>query len=344
MTTASAIDYDTWRMYGLRDGGVHSVPFLNTKQVAPFATILLSIARKNILRGNITIVGNEFMQPGDVVFLEQKNLLFYVKSVNHSFNYGGSFETRLDVEYGHPPGEYIPTYLDSIGKLLYLNKDDNAMVNYRQSSSANEKNIGILIADPSVSASSLGEINAKDVEDKSLKSSNFAANNNKVIEDILWTAGYAMNASNSGGSTAARIELRTYYNTADGQSNDPNRPSYILAAAISDVLKTGITKKKDGKLETIVPGLGKDTKIISYSDDNSRIDLDPSKDIKKSPSSKAWNTATELSNKYSPSSISVPGAEESDKKQASKLKKMLYTNVVDCWIVFETVDKSDNKK
>ncbi len=101
LVTAAAVDYDMWRMYGLRTGQPVAMPFLSDpeSQCAPFAAMLLARSRQNILQGRCVIVGNEFMQPGDVIYLEDKDLLFYVESVNHNFTYGSNFTTDLVLTY-----------------------------------------------------------------------------------------------------------------------------------------------------------------------------------------------------------------------------------------------------
>lgn len=341
LTTASAIDYDSWRMYGLIDGGTVAVPFLTHpgSQAAPFAATLLSMSRKNILRGSVSIVGNEYMQPGDVIYLEQKGLLFYVETVSHSFSYGNSFDTTLELTYGHPPGEYIPTYLDTIGKLLYNNKDNAELINYRQSSSYNEKNIGVIIADPSAELKSASE---DEIKSKSLKVSKFASNNNKVIENILWSCAYAINANNSEGKKVrAKIELRTYYNTNEGILSADN-PSYLLASSVAKQLISGITETTDGVQKVVVPGLGENA-VVDYND-KAPVDLNPTNKEHRSPSGKAWDYADELGSRYGGNNVLVLSDDTADTKNIKNTKNALYKYVIDCWIVFEQIDKSDNKK
>lgn len=124
ITSAFAVDYDLWRMYGFKAGSRVEVPALSNPdtQLAPFAVYLLNMQRKNILQGSITIAGNEYMQPGEVVYIESQDLLFYVEDVSHSFSFGGSYNTTLSLKYGRNPGEYIPTMLDIVGKSLYSNR------------------------------------------------------------------------------------------------------------------------------------------------------------------------------------------------------------------------------
>ena len=108
-----AVDYDLWRMYGFKDGAERFVPFMNNveTQIAPYAVSLLNQQRSSIFHGSITRVGNEFVQPGEVYYSEEKDTLFYCEQVSHSFSYGspGSFTTTMALTYGHPIGEYIAT-------------------------------------------------------------------------------------------------------------------------------------------------------------------------------------------------------------------------------------------
>jgi hypothetical protein len=121
ITSAYAVDYDMWYQYGFRAPKSIEAPFFSdpNSQCAPYAVAALLEARENILQGSVSVTGyNEYYQPGDVVYIEDRNLLFYVKSVSHSFSYG-SLTTSLELTYGHSPGEYIPTMLDIVGKILY---------------------------------------------------------------------------------------------------------------------------------------------------------------------------------------------------------------------------------
>jgi len=129
---AGATDFDLWRQYGYVSTEM-SVPFLSDSelQCKPYAIFQLQMARANINQANLTVVGNEFYQPGDVVFVRSKNLLYYVVSVSHSFSFGSSFTSTLTLNYGHPPGEYLPSPLDIIGQQLSTDPLKDKILNYR---------------------------------------------------------------------------------------------------------------------------------------------------------------------------------------------------------------------
>ncbi len=117
---AGAVDYDLWRMYGFKNRDDVKVPFLSDPetQLKPYAVFLLLRQRRKVMHGSIVVVGNEYYQLGDVVYLADRDMLFYVTGVSHSFGEGEDFTTRLTLAYGRPPGEYIPTPLDVIGKTI----------------------------------------------------------------------------------------------------------------------------------------------------------------------------------------------------------------------------------
>lgn len=117
---AVGADYDLWRQYGWRADREFHIPYFTSAelQCAPYAVMLLSRQRRNIVTGNVTVIGNEYYQLGDVVYVAHRQLLYYVERVQHSIGYESDFRTTLTLKYGHAPGEYIPTPLDIIGKAL----------------------------------------------------------------------------------------------------------------------------------------------------------------------------------------------------------------------------------
>lgn len=118
---AGATDFDMWRMYGYRSSGTVKKPFLThaEEQCAPYAMFLIARNKRDIVKANVTVYGNEYYQVGDVVYINSRDMLFYVWGVKQNFSYdSGSFTTTLDLRYGHALGEYIPTPLDVIGKSI----------------------------------------------------------------------------------------------------------------------------------------------------------------------------------------------------------------------------------
>lgn len=131
---AGACDFDLWRMYGFKQGEDIKAPFLNDPetQLKPYAVFQLLKQRKKVLKGSVTVIGNEYYQIGDVVYLPDRDLLFYTTGVSHSFVNGEDYTTTLTLEYGRPPGEYIPSPLDVIGKTMLKQNLSSQAITRRQ--------------------------------------------------------------------------------------------------------------------------------------------------------------------------------------------------------------------
>lgn len=314
LTTALAIDYDLWRMYGFRAASPINLPFLSDpeSQCGPYASMLLSIARKNILRGSITITGNEYQQPGEVVYIEDLGLLFYVTDVTHSFTVGQDFTTTLTLAYGHAPGDYIPNVLDVVGKVIYKNREVSNFINYRQQNSFNESNIGVVLYDPNSFAA------FKIKSDKDEFVSKFAEANAKTITDILYTTAYQLDTNNiAGRKVNVSIELRTYYSNSIPASNNLRQLKenvFQILTGKQEVYKESST----GELKISI-----DKEFIITGED-SEINLDNEEDFR-SPSQKAISAARNV----------VDSSSVGQVDRLDKIKYNLINNVIDCWIKFQ---------
>jgi hypothetical protein len=131
---AGGSDFDLWRQFGYKQKEVN-LPFANNPELhcRPFAIFELQLQRVKVNQANITVVGNEYYEPGDVVYIRDKGLLYYVRSVSHSFSIGNSFTTSLVLENGHPPGVYLPSPLDIIGQQLAGDPLEGNVLVYRNS-------------------------------------------------------------------------------------------------------------------------------------------------------------------------------------------------------------------
>ena len=133
---AGATDFDLWRQYGYR-GQNKNLPFINDVegQGRPYAILELGLQKLKVNSANAQVVGNEFYQPGDTIYIPSKGLLYYIQTVSHNFTYGQSFNTSLGLVYGHPPGDYVPGPLDIIGQELVGNMLDEPTLMHRSSES-----------------------------------------------------------------------------------------------------------------------------------------------------------------------------------------------------------------
>lgn len=304
LITAAAIDYDLWRIYGMRNTKTFAAPFLSKPitQCAPYAAMILSRQRKDIFRGSLTIAGNEFMQPGDVIYLESRDMLFYVDSVSHNFSYGGSFQTTLQLSYGHPPGDYIPTTLDMIGKLIYNNKEASDFVNYRQNSANNnEKSLGTIILDTRKSQGGSDKI------EDNLLGGTFGNQNVSVISEILNTTVEALSINKDlSNNTVATIELRIF-----NSAGTPDETINTAASIVKGLLSQG---KDDSDKKSVF-----DTEITIDSDDIEIVSVNVFSDKDyRSPSQKAIDMVKNVQ----------------DLIASKDFKQTLFTCIIDCWIVF----------
>jgi hypothetical protein len=213
LSSAIAVDYDMWYQYGFKAPSVIEAPFLSDpdSQCAPFAYSTLLQARENILQGTLQISGyNEYYQPGDVIYIEDRGLLFYVRDVQHSFSYG-SLATTLELSYGHNPGEYIPTMLDVVGKILYNAKGfTGTFRTSRHQMLGGARSLGAL-AIPNLSLTSEDEysVNAK----QELLSGSWGERNKNILTNILYSVSGNMNLVGSRRQKA--IIKIVYYKTSE---------------------------------------------------------------------------------------------------------------------------------
>lgn len=348
LTTARAIDYDLWRNYGIMNGQPVSVPFLTDpqSQCAPYAVSLLSRARANILTGRVDLVGNEYYQPGEVVFIEDKNLLFYVDTVTHTFQQGSNFTTNLSLTYGHAPGEYIPTSLDIIGKLLYNNKDIATNQVQRQDSAFNDANYGVIVFDPK------NKTYSQESKDGNLGGPTWGPSNATVINNLLFNVSYLIYTQNGEGTNVkSSVELRVYY---DGNyTKSPNAALLGFADLASKILLG------DSTLNDQLAKNNNNKKPITFPQGSVKIvpvDISKSGEYR-SPSAKAMSMARNLQNQAGaiPEDSNKPGGNDSSnnsinqakklnvntsnviKSEKDPLRKALFNYVVDCWVKLETL-------
>lgn len=330
LVTALAMDYDMWRNYGYKEPYVISVPFLSdpVSQLGPYASMILSRNRHNILRGTLTISGNEYMQPGEVVYLEDRNLLFYVTSVSHSIAIGSGFTTTLELSYGHSIGEYIPTVMDSIGKLFYKNQETTNTIIHRQDSSANEESIGVLQIDgknPNAPVTST-------TSDSQSNVSSYAASNQTVIRNILYTTAYVLNANDTvGNNVKATIELRIYYdnnNTVNDQLMKQAKEAVQQFIGQSQGLSNSATANQPIQNNTIPQD---SVGVVTVNMDD-QID-------RRSPSQKAIDAArNQMANVTTSISTSSNTSAAAISPNNNQLRTALFSYIIDCWLLFTPVE------
>jgi hypothetical protein len=245
---AIGTDFDLWRQYGFRGDKPVEKPFFwdAEKQCAPYAKMLLSRERRDLLRANATVVGNEFYQLGDVVYLTDLQMLFYVYGVNHSFTFESGFSTSLDLRYGHAPGEYIPTPLDIIGKSLSNKSGVQVAYRTRRQRPARDTLLGVVKF-------------PKDESDiDSLLNGTHGKRNFDTLSKAALVANTEINTSDTASSTSPRVIIMTFGDESN-KSTQETRSSTVKSwfsnpvrgGANTDIVERIFSTDKDDNLKTL---------------------------------------------------------------------------------------------
>jgi hypothetical protein len=346
LSTAGAVDYDLWRMYGISLPVQIKAPFLTDPegQLAPYAVSLLNKARKSVLSGNLTIVGNEYQQPGEVIYIEHLDQLFYVESVSHDFTFGSTYSTSINLSYGHNAGEYIPTPFDVIGKLLYKNKDVTNFVHHKQGNSFNQEHIGTIIGNINNQTAASSNV----LQD--IVSGQYATSNTDTLNKIFQQAAGALSAAS--GNYLPILELRVFYNSSPTFSsfNDVNDYAFSLAYAVQQFL-IGSTSLANNAQPTANTTNNPQT-LERYKAQIKVVAVDSSSTNAgeyRYPSADAFYYARDAINKAGgPSMITSTSptksntqnaaAEPTENAQQLIIDAMIYGAMVDCWIVYTNTD------
>jgi len=351
ITTAYAVDYDMWYQYGFRSPKTIEAPFFSDpdSQCSPYAVATLLTARENILQGSVDIVGyNEYHQPGEVVYIEDRNLLFYVKSVQHSFSYG-KLTTTLQLTYGHSPGEYIPTMLDVAGKVLYGSRGFTGQFNNeKQERNGQARSIGALIIDDVVGTSGFGD---PDPMEKLLKG-RYGERNKSIMSNMLFSLSGSLNKVTFR-RQKARVKL-VVYKTSDSNINEIG----AVVDAVSDWLINPESESPEslggeGEIGSLQPirmaegtqhrknfGLNKDDIIVEIVD----IETDTMQTRERiRPEAERTDP---LPNDQGPSNAAWAGLRAlvpSEQLEASRIKLYMANAVIDVFVDYEKVEKTTSQ-
>lgn len=320
MSSAFAVDYDTWRRYGYRTGPAMNAPFFSNPetQCAPFAVFALNLARKNILQANLDIAGNEYYQVGDVVYIKSRDLLFYVEQVQQNFDYNGQFTTKLTLKYGHHPGDYIPTMLDIVGKIIYNTKGFTTQFrNTRFTNSDGDVSLGALIYD-----------NEGDTGPGALLSGPRGQLNHKTLTNIIYSVSHSLNTTKF--NKKPMLDIRVYYNS---KANAPVEDGNLTLTAEEIRLWFGNPQQYSataGQLVSFTSKIEESNLIDLAKIKISVIDLGSDDNIN-SPSSAAWNAVRMFLNNPSNSITNLTGSIN------QSMDNIMYRHIIDIWQTFDDV-------
>ncbi len=334
IATAFAVDYDMWRMYGFRAPHAVPVPFLSDPdaQCAPYAVYLLNKARKDILQANVTVIGNEAIQPGEVYYLEDRDLLFYAESISGNFTYGGQFMTSLNLKYGHNPGEYIPTILDIIGKGLYTNRHQANLIRHeRYGNASGDTHLATLVNDNNV-----GNFGGAAIG--SLVSGSYGDQNRKNLTNLLLATTGLLSPSALGQDL--NLQIRIYFNSKQG--HNVNSDLQTIANSIKEWVVNPAKSSFNLDGQTILPDLTAPSLISPDKITIIPIDLGNTS-VTQSPSSQAWNLARTVAFTGGISTDDSRGSdinEDNPQILVQQETSALFNKIIDVWATFTTPDEN----
>jgi hypothetical protein len=338
VTSAYAVDYDTWNMYGFRATNSISAPFFSDPdaQCAPYAVFKLIQARRNILQGSVDVHGyNEFYQPGDVVYVEDRDLLFYVTDVAHSFSYG-SLSTSLTLKYGHTPGEYIPTILDVVGKILYNAQGFTGQYrSARFDSKSGDQSLGSFIVD------------STNMSYTDLFRGPRGEKNHKLLDNIMFSSSGLLNPVTFR-RVKSTLELR-YYESGEGTNTLMSDLANEIRRLLTNPEKySNLIEQLTGQTMQGQEGFKIDSKNVKI------VPVDITGDSAKTPSRTAWSVVRLMvQEQYGGTTAAQDDVAEENQSKGQRwaegllsavrknidLDYVLMNHVIDVFITFETVEE-----
>lgn len=289
---AGATDFDSWRQFGYRGTQeVHRADFSDPEtQCAPYAVFKLLQQRRNIHRGTISVVGNEFYRPGDVVYVVNKSMLYYVEKVSHNLEFGsGRFVTLLTLTYGRTLGEYIPTPLDVIGKGVLSNKK-RAFAQIRSNRQSVPQSASIFALDTLFVSGydtiiANNEVVGSEADDR--QRTKFVEQNTDRLKNAIVRAASKINDKNNDTSF---IEIRTYFvqqvDPDTGQTiidNSIRSRARLINKWVADLLVSPSFQDDLSSTEKLVT-----SRIRKVVTDIAADLSEPDRDLRRFPSSQAW--------------------------------------------------------
>jgi len=94
-------DVKLLKQYGFKPSFNNTRSDINSPEMCRYqAAFNLERHNRNYVGGSITIIGRSEIQLGYPIYYEPHDAFYYVRKVSHSYNYGGTFKTTLELEAG----------------------------------------------------------------------------------------------------------------------------------------------------------------------------------------------------------------------------------------------------
>ena len=92
------MDIDLAKRYGIRDREITLEYVYDAGMARTLALGQMNVMNAKTVVGNVSIPGRPELRLGYPIYIEHRDSFHYVKSITHSFDYGGSFTTTLSLE------------------------------------------------------------------------------------------------------------------------------------------------------------------------------------------------------------------------------------------------------
>lgn len=92
------MDIDLVKRFGIRHQEMTVEYVTNQKYAKTLALGQMTMINAKVTTGSVTIPGRPELRLGYPIYMEHRDSFHYIKSINHAFDYGGSFTTTLSLE------------------------------------------------------------------------------------------------------------------------------------------------------------------------------------------------------------------------------------------------------
>ncbi len=112
-----AVDGRLLKRYGARVGPQQTkIGLLNKEACARYARAYLDRINRRSKSVSIQMKGNSEFVPGNPLWLEKENIIYYIEAINHSFIAGSTYNMTLECSYGRRPICWDDTTTTGIAK------------------------------------------------------------------------------------------------------------------------------------------------------------------------------------------------------------------------------------
>ena len=112
-----ALDDKLAKKYGLRIVDRHVIHLRTKENCLNYALGELNRINANARQGSITIIGRPELRLGYPIFVPSRNAFYYIKGIDHSFSFGGNFQTTLTLTAERRKTDSINEIFRNVGEV-----------------------------------------------------------------------------------------------------------------------------------------------------------------------------------------------------------------------------------